>query len=136
VAHDWQPLFYTFIGDGEDTCHDVGIRCYTDGSWRERGSSSGVAAYRTTDPETIFTSSKFTGIATVFQAELYAIQMACAFAMAQQDHLVIILSDSQSAIQALDTPLITSRAVLREELCVSDECLFSPNDHAGGPDGL
>jgi hypothetical protein len=34
VFHKWSNLFHTFIGDGEDTTHDNGLRCYTDGSGR------------------------------------------------------------------------------------------------------
>jgi ribonuclease HI len=50
-------------------------------------------------------------MATVFQAELFAIQLACQYAQTQTDQLVIILSDSQAAIQATTNPLIRSRTV-------------------------
>jgi ribonuclease HI len=51
---------------------------------------------------------EYTDKATVFQAELRAIQMACEFAEAQPRMKILILSDSQAAIQAAVFPLIRS----------------------------
>jgi ribonuclease HI len=112
VTHNWQLFLYTYIGDGEDAPHDDGLCCYIDGSERESASGSGLAAYRGNDPELIHTSCEYTGAATVFQSELHAINMSCTFAIRQQNRLIIILSNSQSAIQAIANPLVTSRTVL------------------------
>jgi hypothetical protein len=119
VFHKWSNLFHTFIGDGEDAAQENGLRCYTDGSGREIANGfgrkiatgSGLAAYRGVEPEPIYTTSEYTGMATVYQTELFAIQLACQYAQAQTDRLVIILSDSQAAIQATTDPLIRSRMV-------------------------
>jgi ribonuclease HI len=119
VFHKWSNLFHTFIGDGEDPTHENGRRCYTDGSGREIANGfgtkiatgSGLAAYRGVEPEPIYTTWEYTGMATVFQAELFAIQLACQYAQTQTDQLVIILSDSQAAIQATTNPLICSRTI-------------------------
>jgi ribonuclease HI len=119
VFHKWSNLFHTFIGDSEDATHKNGLRCYTDGSGREIAhglgtkiaTGSGLAAYCGIEPEPIYTTSEYTGMATVFQSELFAIQLACQYAQAQPDRLVIIQSDSQAAIQASTNPLIRSRTV-------------------------
>ena len=54
--------------------------------------------------------------ATVFQAEIEAVNHACQFALAQLQEIDIkcikILSDSQTAIKALNKPRITSQIVL------------------------
>jgi ribonuclease HI len=72
-----------------------------------------LAIYKdgTTDP--IHEEYDYTGSATVFQAEVYAIEMACEYATQQACPLVTILSDSLAAILALTSPYITSRTVLR-----------------------
>jgi ribonuclease HI len=72
-----------------------------------------LAIYKdgTTDP--IHEECDYTGSATVFQAEVYAIEMACEYATQQACPLVTILSDSLAAILALTSPYITSRTVLR-----------------------
>jgi ribonuclease HI len=70
-----------------------------------------LAVYLDNQINPIFTSAEYTGIATVLQAELYAIQMACEYAATRQETQVTILSDCQSAILATAKPLIFSRTV-------------------------
>jgi ribonuclease HI len=149
VFHKWSNLFHTFIGDGEDATHENGLRFYTDGSGREiaNGSGkkiatgSGLAAYRGVEPEPIYTTSEYTGMATIFQAKLFAIQLDGQYAQAQTDPIVIILSDSQAAIQATTNPLICSRTVKQtidalNSLCGLgfEVCLQWVQGH-NGPDG-
>jgi ribonuclease HI len=93
--------------------HTLGsILCYMDRSGSLEGSGSGCATYSGKSPDPIHENFEFTGAATVFQAELYAIKMACKFAIQQAPSPVTILSDSQAAIMATANPLITSRTVL------------------------
>jgi ribonuclease HI len=119
-CRNWLNSFYTFIGKGEDTEIADSMRCYRDGSFRERASGSSLAAYRGNQPEPTFTACAYTGIATVFQSELHAIQIACTYASMHADRLIVILSDSQSAIQAVSNPLITSRTVLQTTEALND----------------
>jgi ribonuclease HI len=65
-------------------------------------SGSGVAIYRRGNPDPIFTQSAYVGLATVFQAEVYAIQLACEEAITYPDVRVTILSDRQAAILAIN----------------------------------
>jgi hypothetical protein len=46
--------------------------------------------------------------------------MACTYASMHADRLIVILSDSQSAIQAVSNPLITSRTVLQTTEALND----------------
>ena len=82
---------------------------YTDGSLLN--GKSGYGIYSTTPRTSI--SASLGAYSTIFQAEISAI-LACAnIALARQLHgeCIVILSDSQAAIQALDSNLITSRLV-------------------------
>jgi ribonuclease HI len=119
VANNWTRLYSTFIGDGEDISHKSSINCYTDGSGCEHGSGSGVVTYEGDNPDPIFQSSAYTGKATVFQSEIYALQMACDYVTPMSPPKVIFLSDSQSLIEALTNPLITSRTVLRTAMALN-----------------
>jgi ribonuclease HI len=76
-------------------------------------SRSGCAIYSGASPEPIHENFEFTGAATAFQAELYAIKIVCEFTIQQAPSPVTILSESQAAIMATANPLITSRTVLR-----------------------
>jgi ribonuclease HI len=95
-----------------DTNRKTGLLCYTDGSGRDGNSGAVIAIYKDEQRNAIHTDSAYTGISTVFQAELCAIQMACVFATEQADTQILILSDSQAAILATRHPLIYSRTVL------------------------
>jgi ribonuclease HI len=112
VEHRWHRDFSSLIGDGKDTPDKEGLLCYTDGSGLGYASGAGLAVYLDKDPNSIKTEAEYTGMATVFQAELYAMQMACDYAKLRADCKVTILSDSQAAIQAVMHPLILSQTVL------------------------
>jgi ribonuclease HI len=112
VEHRWHQNFSSLIGDGKDIPEKEGLLCYTDGSGLGYASGAGLAVYLDGDPNSIQTEAEYTGMATVFQAELYAMQMACDYAKLRADHKVIILSNSQAAIQAFMHPLILSQTVL------------------------
>jgi hypothetical protein len=92
-----------------DTPQTTGLLCYTDGSGLNGHSGACLAVYKDEICEVIHTNSRYTGVATVFQAELCAIQMACVFALEMADMQVLILSDSQAAILATQNPLIYSQ---------------------------
>jgi ribonuclease HI len=112
-AHNrWYQTYTTHIGDGEDITQENGILCYTDGSGHLTGSGSGQAVYQGNYPDPIYEASEYTGQATVFQAKVHAIKMACDYAMQMVPAQVIILSDSQAAILALTKSNFTSRTVL------------------------
>jgi hypothetical protein len=114
ITYRWNRQFSTYIGDGKDVPRTPGfLLCYTDGSGHPEGSGSGCAAYEGTYEDPVHKASEFTGVATVFQSELYAIEMACEFALQQVPSPVTVLSNSQSAIMAITNPLITSNTVLR-----------------------
>jgi ribonuclease HI len=114
VTQQWTHLFSTHIGDGEDsTLEDGKLLCYTDGSGQGAGTGSGLAVYTDNQAHPVYTNVEYTGKAIFFQAELRAIQMACEFAETQPHTKILILSDSQAAIQASVFPLIRSRTVLQ-----------------------
>jgi hypothetical protein len=108
----WYQTYTTYIGDGEDITQENGILCYTDGLSRLTGSVSGLAVYEGNYPDSIYEASENTGQATVFQAKIHAIKMACDYAMQMVPAQVIILSDSQAAILALTKSNFTSCTVL------------------------
>jgi ribonuclease HI len=98
-------------GDGKDTTLTTGLLCYTDGSGQNGNLGSGIAIYKDDQGTAIHTDSLYTGLGTVFQAELCAIQMACVFTSSMADTQVLIVSDSQAAILATKHPLIYSQTV-------------------------
>jgi ribonuclease HI/retron-type reverse transcriptase len=110
VEHVWDRDFSVAIGDGDDDTSVSGLRCYTDGSLMTN-SGSGVAIFRHGVPAPIYTDCKYVGTATVFQAEVHAIQMACEQALTYPDVRVTIFSDSQAAILAIDNSCLRSRTV-------------------------
>jgi ribonuclease HI len=59
------------------------------------------SAYLDDKLDPIYTDRAYNGSATVFQAELHAIHMACEYALMQPHGTVNILSDSQAAIKAV-----------------------------------
>jgi ribonuclease HI len=111
VEHVWDRDFSVAIGDGDDDTTVSGLRCYTDGSLMGNA-GSGVAIFRQMDQNPIYTNSRYVGMATVFQAEVHAIQMACNQASTYQDTRVTIFSDSQAAIYAINNSCLRSRTVL------------------------
>jgi ribonuclease HI len=113
IEHCDTRKFAVTIEDGSDVTDATGIRCYTDGSGRCRKNGSGLAVYKNDNPEPIHTDAEHVGEATVFQAELHAITMACTFAQTQTDQKITILCDCQAAIKAVYKPMITSRTVLQ-----------------------
>jgi ribonuclease HI len=72
---------------------------------------AGIALYR--QLELVQTDHAFLGQATVFQAEVHAITMACQAAKLLPDVRVTYFSDSQSAIQAIAKSSIHSQTVLK-----------------------
>ena len=112
VEHVWTRHFTVSIGDGDDEPELRGLKCYTDGSLMAQA-GSGFAIYRSGTTEPIVTESAFAGEATVFQAELHAITLACTAAQALPDTRITLFSDSQAAILAINKSTIQSRTVLR-----------------------
>ena len=111
VEHIWDRDFTVAIDTGDDDVTLRGIRCYTDGSSMIH-SGSGFAIYRRDEPTPLKTGHEYVGDATVFQAELNAISMACSEAASFPDVRVTILCDSQAAIFAINKSCIQSRTVL------------------------
>jgi ribonuclease HI len=99
------------VGLPPTRCVDIDV--YTDGSLLHRSAGAGVAIY--VDGVEKFTQSTNLGAFTsVFQAELYAIRTAASTIMERWPSYRIIrfYVDSQAAIRALDTTLVTSRMVM------------------------
>jgi hypothetical protein len=114
LTQQWTHHFSTDIGDGEDSTPEDGkLLCNTNGSGQRAGTGSGLAVYTDNQAHPVYTNMEYTGKATVFKAELRAIQMACEFAETQPHTKILILSDSQAAIQASVFPPIRSRTVLQ-----------------------
>jgi hypothetical protein len=100
VSHVWDRHFTVSIGDGKDDTSLPGIRCYTDCSKLSR-SGSGYTIYRQGTDEPILGGNECVGEATVFQAEVHAIKMACIAAKSLPDIRATIFCDSQAAILAI-----------------------------------
>ena len=103
--------------ENETNAGDV-LRVYTDGS---RKNDLSGAAYCIQTPEGYDSESIALGaFPTVFQAEVYAIKAACSVLNRNQtrNKQVTFYSDSQAAIRALMSTVVTSRVVLdcRNEL--------------------
>ena len=103
--------YETYIGDGSDDVTLPGLRIYTDGS---KGSHTGAAFVafneaEQNDPQ--WQGKVYLGDATVFQAEVFAIEGAATYAASLDHDIVTIFSDSQSAIQAVSKHLAQSRTV-------------------------
>ena len=115
--------------DGDDKYQ--GFRCYTDGSKTRHGVGSGSCAMI----HTYILKTRAYGLqdyCTVFQAELYAIKRSCALITDILDQpqytedpdfkKVLILSDSQAALLALDKIDTDSRLVLEVKEALNALC--------------
>ena len=105
--------FKTSINDGEDSINN--LTAYTDGSRFNDMAGAGVAIY-TPEGDEILQSLHLGPFATVFQAEVIAIQRAAEIiaGMATEawaGETLLIRSDSQAAIQALSSRMVKSRTV-------------------------
>jgi ribonuclease HI len=107
---------------GEDISGLGKIKVYTDGSKMNGKVGAGVVAMGTIDVRhghdnscIEWTEQEHMGErATVFQAEVYAIELACDELMERgAQYPVTIFSDSQAAIQAINNPLIKSKMVMQ-----------------------
>ena len=112
----WEKNYTIVTGNGDDRYQ--GFRCYTDGSKTRHGVGSGACIMM----HTHIMKTRCYGLkdySTVFQAELYAIQQACKLIVEVKKDFkndpdfknVRILSDSKSALQALDRIDTDSRLV-------------------------
>jgi ribonuclease HI len=93
------------------------VKIYTDGSKLNEVAGAGLVVRETPDTGEEYTTQQATQYlgqwATVFQAEVTAIEMAGDLALAMKvNKPVVICSDSQAAIQAIGNPLIRSKTVL------------------------
>jgi ribonuclease HI len=99
---------------------DTDFTCYTDGSRVAGHTGAGYALFY--EGEEVFCDSVYLGtLASVFQAELYAITKACGdIAGFLDDHCPLTFYiDSQATLLALDSPFTTSKVV--------QECVDSLN---------
>jgi ribonuclease HI len=112
VSHVWDRHFTVSTGDGKDDTSLPGIRCYTVGSKLSR-SGSGYSIYRQGTDEPILGGNECVGEATVFQAEVHVIKMACIAAKSLPDIRATIFCDSQAAILAIHKTCIQSCTVQR-----------------------
>jgi ribonuclease HI len=81
---------------------------YTDSSSTDSGTGSGIYGLRP-NGSYCFPLGKY---ATVFQTEIYAIlQCACENIRSYRNKRILIFSDSQAALKALNGPKVTSRLV-------------------------
>ncbi|XP_059091458.1 uncharacterized protein LOC131886993 [Tigriopus californicus] len=88
------------------------IYCYTDGSKIKDRAGFGLVIFR--NNKTLHQDSEYLGeMATVFQAEVLALERACLWLLRQRNQRIIIKSDSASAIQVIHRKLITSQSVLK-----------------------
>jgi ribonuclease HI len=116
----WQTKFKVdkeSFTDGSDVDGRGVVKIYTDGSKLDDVAGAGLVVRETTDTGEEYTTQQATQYlgpwATVFQAEVTAIEMAGEVALAMQvNKPVVICSDSQAAIQAIGNPLIKSKGVL------------------------
>ena len=89
------------------------LQIYTDGSKQGKLTGAGFSAVR--HNEEVHNRHYSLGtIATVFQCELFAIHMGCSWALTElsDPYHIVFLSDSQAAIQALNTPQVHSGLVM------------------------
>ena len=92
----------------EESKHGTAI--YTDGSRIEEQSGSGTYIMENGTPLISF-AERLPDYATVFQAELRAIQMACSHLLMEQGRIVNIHVDSLSALQAIKATHVRSKTV-------------------------
>ena len=101
----------TFIGDGSDDTTIPGLRIYTDGSKASKTGAAFVAYDAPLQKDPSWQGKVFLGEATVFQAEVFALEGAARYAAELESDTVTIFSDSQSAILAISGHLASSRTV-------------------------
>src|SRR6201996_8072571 len=106
------------LGEGRMYPPAVGIVCYTDGSKRDALSGSGIFC----ESPLIEVSLSTGEYATVYQTELLAISRIC-----KSDSIcdllgkdIYIRTDSESAIKAVSSPLVTSRSVWERKTDLND----------------
>ena len=115
MSHCWQKNFK--ILDFEDFKNDSTeskpnmIYCYTDGSKVGQNAGFGFHIRRQNQPN-IDCSEYLGNFATVFQAEVIAITRVAAHLMKQFDSKILIRSDSQAALLAIGSNIVSSRVVL------------------------
>jgi len=98
-----------WLGDNCKYPPTDGITCYTDGSKNELASGAGYYCELLRLKESFSTGS----IATVHQSELFAISELCDNKSIKTciDKKIVICTDSQSAIEAVISPLVKSKLV-------------------------
>lgn len=107
---EWRiPEREEWLGEGRSYPRSDGITCYTDGSKKEGFSGAGYFCEYLKLNGSIQTGS----IATVHQAELFAISELCDNEAWKEsvDETIYICSDSQSAIEAIGSTLVKSKMV-------------------------
>ena len=102
--------FSVIIAEGDDDITTPGIRLYTDGS-NSNKTGAGFVAFHDPTEDPKFQGKSFLGQATVFQAEVHAIEGAAEYAAANNFDQVTIFSDCQSALHAISSHLAKSRTV-------------------------
>ena len=106
--------FVVSISSKEDwTYHNASfpddIVCFTDGSRHQLHGCTGASVYNQTENvQEIIPLGKHS---TIFQAEVCAILTCVQLLRTQQDQSIVICSDSQAALKALQSPKITSSLV-------------------------
>ena len=103
--------FTTFIGDGSDDTTIPGVRIYTDGSKSLKTGAAFIAFDEHSGHDPLWQGQTFLGEATVFQAEVFAIEGAANYAARLEHDSITIFSDCQSAIRAVSGHLVRSRTV-------------------------
>ena len=102
--------YETIIDDGSDDPSVPGLRIYTDGSGGAK-TGAAFAAFDEGSSEHKYHGKVFLGEATVFQAEVFALEGAANYAATQNCNSVTIFSDSQSGVHAISGHLARSRTV-------------------------
>ena len=104
--------FTTVIDDGIDDVTLPGVRLYTDGSSSSKTGAAFVA-YQGNSQDPVWQGLAYLGDATVFQAEVHAIEGAAEYAANNNFNDVTIFSDSQSGLRAISSHVVRSRTVIR-----------------------
>ncbi|XP_047999780.1 uncharacterized protein LOC125236904 [Leguminivora glycinivorella] len=106
--------------DPKEGLHQTNLRIFTDGSKTKEGTGCGVFS----EDLNIHISKPLGEHSTVFQAECVGIIEACnAIKRRQVKHgNILILSDSKSVLQALDSPKLTSKLILECHQRLTEVC--------------
>ena len=89
------------------------IACYTDGSKTEQGTGFGyIVTTHNNNTEIMSYSAKLPDCCTVYQAELAAIRSAAEALSIYDNKDIIILTDSRSALQSLNTTTLNSKTAI------------------------